>query len=462
MTNGINQPGFGTWPPGAPVFEKLGSTLQLFLDPVNGRDARSGLSRRTSVQSPRRIADLIAMYPGNVDVHMRSGAAVLPERGWFLLPRMFGGLVRFIADESWDPAVYTVVGGNRIAEAATAADVIKASGLTVDALQDASVRFTTGAAAGQYRRVRNNTATDIVPSTGFDPAPSAGDTYQIITSNAYFVLPNSAADVATNYVFCSDSPGVAPLSFDGSYSGGPTMLRPAGVLFDGVGLRGGTGYYYYFFGATSVYFFGTDADTDFLNSSSPISCSGSVAYSGFALPDYLLKQGWGFAGGGMRSERAMAIGCWHMTDFWSLPTFARLFGGRYEDINASDSAAATTAFISSDWATGAIVPLLGSVAGSFALQLNSLNSAVDIQQGVIRGLFQVVGCNVYMSATVTSPIGVEVNTGGRLAVYGGVPNVGGAGNDWHVTGLANFNKSFFAAPGTIKFGTDGSCAQRVS
>lgn len=464
MSQGFQKPGFGVWPPGMPAFQKTDSTLTLYLDPVGGDDDKVGTSRVNAVRTPARISDLVALYPGNVDVHMRSGAAVLPSRGWFLLPRMFGGLVRFLADEAWDPSVYTVIGGDRTSEAATTDSVIKASGLVVDALQDLSVRFTTGAAAGQYRRIRDNTVTDITPSTAFDPAPGVGDTYQVFTSNAYFALPalpDGETDVVTNYVFCADSPGIAPPPFDWSGFGYLTISRPLGILFDGVGLRGGTGFWRHYFGATTVYFFGTDANTDFQDSSDPCGAAGGTLYSGYGLPDYQLKQGWGFAGSGGPNCQTIEsmIGCWHIGDFWWLPTHGRFFGGRFEDVVTAGGA---TGFFDGDWVTGLIAPLFGS-AGNFCLQLNGPNSVVELNRGIVRGLFQILyGMQVHMNANVTgAPNGLTVQWGGHLMMEGGAPQVGGAGNDWQVGFLAAFNKSFFAGANTVKFGTDGSCAQRV-
>lgn len=441
------------------------ATLDLYLDPVDGDDANTGRSTSQAVQTPLRISELIPLWPGNVDIHMKSGAAVLPARGWFLRARALNGLIRFVADEVWDPAVFTVVGGNRIAGAATTGLVIKDAGLVINALQDLSVRFTTGAASGQYRRIRNNTVTDVIPSTAFDPAPAPGDTYQIFTSNAYFALPalpDGETDIVSDYVFCADSPSVAPLPFDWSGFGYLTMSRPLGVLFDGVGLRGGTGFYRYFFGATSVYFFGTDANTDFQASYDPMGASGGVMYSGYGLPDYVLKQGWGFAGsGGPTTEREQLIGCWHCGDFWYLPEYGVFLGGRYEDA-VSPYGGSNTFY--GDWVDGSIAPLFGSSAADFCLQLNSPNSVVDLVKGIVLGQFQILyGQIVHMSRDVTGgPLGVAVFWGARLLLNGGAPQLGDAvATDWQVFGVANVNKSFFAAANTIRLGTDGSCAQRV-
>lgn len=462
MTRGFLGPEFGVWPPGAPVFNKTDSTLALYLDPVGGDDSKVGTSRVNAVLTPERIADLIALYPGNVDVHMRSGAAVLPERGWFLKPRLFGGLLRFIADEAWDPAVFTVIGGDRTAAAATSATVVKAAGLVVNALQDLSIRFTTGDAAGQYRRVRNNTATDIVPTAAWSPAPAAGDTYQIFTSNVAFQIPDVAVEPLYNYVFAADSLALQPGSIDGSvYEGLAMFAEPAGILFDGVGLQGGAGAYQYYFGANAVFFYGTDGLLNYQSVFQVIGGNRCTMFSGYGPAAYNAKEGWGYSGVvAPTPENALIAGtlcCLSgITNYSTAQAF--LLGGHYGSVNSFGPALMQLASDSS----GTVAPLIdNSGAVAFAIRV-SQNANLFVNDGSIDGAILVeLGGYLECDGAVSGTGPVEVRYGGRFNGRG-VQNIGGGGNDWTVFGLPPFNKSFFALVGDVKLGTDGSAAQRVS
>lgn len=442
----------------APDPPPAGATLNLYLDPVNGDDANTGRSTMQAIKTPLRLEQLIPLRPGNVDVHMASGAATLPDRGWFMRPRTFDGLVRFIADEAWDPAVFTVIDGNRTAAAATTAVVVKAAGLAVNALQDLSIRFLDGAAAGQYRRVRNNTATDIVPVEAWSPAPAPGDTYQIFQSTARFALPSSGPAIL-DYVFCPDSPAVGPVGFSSSAETGIEMFsRPLGLLFDGVGLEGGSAAAVYYFGATTVYFYGTDCDQAFQEALYTVAGNGTTFVSGYGSQPYVLKEGWGFAGTvAPQAIRSTVTGCWNISQVMYLYGVTQCHGGRYAAI---DSFNADVQAIFSKDVSEQIDPLFDVPFFGIVVRVNS-QTAVQIDGGSVLGAIAVTGSGLLnLDSTVVGPGPVSVSEGARLNNFGPV-NVGGGGNDWSVFGLPAFNKSFFAASGAVKLGTDGSAAQRL-
>jgi hypothetical protein len=71
--------------------------------------------------------------------------------------------------------------------------VLKSTGLVADQYIDCFVRMLTGAAAGQRRMIKTNTTTDITPVRDFNPAPIAGDTYDIVTPVAVIQGANAAA-----------------------------------------------------------------------------------------------------------------------------------------------------------------------------------------------------------------------------------------------------------------------------
>lgn len=66
------------------------------------------------------------------------------------------------------------------AAAASTVAVVKSAGLVVDAFRGKTVEILSGAAAGDKRTIRNNTATDITPVTVFSAAVAPGDLYRVI------------------------------------------------------------------------------------------------------------------------------------------------------------------------------------------------------------------------------------------------------------------------------------------
>ncbi len=67
--------------------------------------------------------------------------------------------------------------------------VVTGGGLSVNAHLGKTIEILTGAAAGNRRTIRNNTATDIVPLRNFSAAVAAGDQYRIVEPAAEITVP---------------------------------------------------------------------------------------------------------------------------------------------------------------------------------------------------------------------------------------------------------------------------------
>jgi hypothetical protein len=85
------------------------------------------------------------------------------------------------ADDTWDPTVYTTV-ATGAATGGSDSVLVVAGPLLVDTYKDQWIEITSGAASGDRRQVRNNTATDIVPDSKFSAAVVATDTFRIFDS----------------------------------------------------------------------------------------------------------------------------------------------------------------------------------------------------------------------------------------------------------------------------------------
>lgn len=73
-------------------------------------------------------------------------------------------------------------------------------GMTVNAFQGKTILITSGAAAGDRRTVRNNTAADFVPCQRFSAAVAPGDSFRIVEPGALITTPsNGGVALASKY-----------------------------------------------------------------------------------------------------------------------------------------------------------------------------------------------------------------------------------------------------------------------
>lgn len=458
----------------APNPPEAGGILDLFLDPVDGDDANTGRSEEQAVKTPLRIANLIPLtINGDVEVHMKSGIALLPERGWFLGPRTALGLIHIFADELWDPDVYTVT-LTAAALAGTTLYVVKTSGLVVDALAGQSIRFTTGAAAGQYRRIRDNTATDINLIAAFDPAPGVGDIYELFTNNVALQAPESPIESqAIGYTFCGDFSAMPVNNFQ-TFPPFPGSAPLTGLILDGVNLlpSAGEDYDQFTFGALNLFLYGTelrDPNASIGQASRAVFDDTVVASGTGGL--LAGKEGWGLSSdylgaclGSASIEGYVVIDHLDVRFGDGAPKF-RLYGGRSMSLMIGDpgneEVQGGSGTIEGDYVGGTQKYLIRAAGGN-ALTVargNILNLIFTIIEG--GSVIVESGGRLYIADSVDGvPTSIALRAGGGVYCRGAV-NLGGAGADWAVTGIANFNKGFFGAANTFKLGTDGSLVYRL-
>jgi hypothetical protein len=154
-----------------------------YIDPVSGSDVVGVGGSRGSINAPlrtfdglrRRLESLWTQAPQLVS--LRNG--LYP---WTTLrPTLGGGQVIIYADEAWDPTVFNIIATGTAGVGTTASSIVGA--FSTDQHRGKSLRFTTGAAAGQRKTIQSNSTTALVPAVSFSPAPASGDTYQIFDSN---------------------------------------------------------------------------------------------------------------------------------------------------------------------------------------------------------------------------------------------------------------------------------------
>lgn len=158
---------------GPPSCDCTVAPVSLYVDAA-GSDVNDGLSPATPLLT---LAEVDRRLPMSIEHDV---LVTVQSVGIFAMP-------------SWRPRLYrggqiyvratpvTTVLASTAALSGTGVSVIKSSGLTIDQYIDNWIRMLSGAAVGQRRLIKSNTATDIVPVRDFSVAPAAGDLYTIET-----------------------------------------------------------------------------------------------------------------------------------------------------------------------------------------------------------------------------------------------------------------------------------------
>lgn len=175
-----------------------------YISKLIGNDGNDGLTALTPVKTLDRLAEVIPLtIEGQAGIFIGEGEYVITKERPFILPnRNIRGLgsIQIIPSDFDGGNPYNVVLEDTC-DAGTDEFSVITSGLTPDAHALQSIRFMDGDAVNQWRSIRNNSATEIVPNdiwgafNGLAPAP--GDTFQIVTSNVRFVTETNAQMIAT-------------------------------------------------------------------------------------------------------------------------------------------------------------------------------------------------------------------------------------------------------------------------
>lgn len=108
--------------------------------------------------------------------------------------RILRANIYIIGDGAGSGDGFTELIASTAALAGSGSNVVKSSGLSVDAYRGKTIEILSGAAIGDRRTIRNNTATDIVPSYSFSAVVSTDDLYRIVEPSIYIALSTSASD----------------------------------------------------------------------------------------------------------------------------------------------------------------------------------------------------------------------------------------------------------------------------
>lgn len=460
----------------AAVAELVSTTraaLDIYVSPGSGDDADDGSLATpiaTLAEAERRVP-LVVMHP--VVIRLRNE----PGYVWPVWrPRLISAPIVIMADEAWDPTVYTVVASGTAAGGTTDSVVVDA-GMGVDAHRNLWLRMTSGAASGHRKGVRNNTATDIVPWSKFGTAPAPGDSYEIFQNEVEIALTAPVGDDAIVLVS-----GVGRDVTRGR-EGSPGCFVFAGVTFTGSS-RVGVSAPCVFYGCVSdprswdwnaahPAYLGCDTDTGVVEAVLPNTL--------FGAPSITAWRGWGMvfshASGPVVSTQGGTIaGYWSTaptkvfsTAVGSVGTL-RWIGGSCGRLSLTRQSNMCELGVRIDSTKVLIDGTSSSIFAQQGAQLQvglvklvppSGQNALAVESGAEA---RVHGAGGLFAAEGESPDVATVNAthGGRVYTVDGAPTLGRAvGADWDVGNGFPQNKSFFAAGGDHIAHTDGSLVVRT-
>jgi hypothetical protein len=478
MSAGWVLPGFGA--SSLRALTKTLAPMHVYISERNGNDL-TGLG--TIDQPLATLEKLESILPDTiehpVDVSLDSDNHVLPSDGEFLRSRAFDSTLRFFADEDWDPGVVTTI-TTGTAAAGTTGVSIKGVGLPVGGFDKFTIEFTTlggvpvPLAQRQRKTVRNNTATEIIPSHGFTPAPIPGDSYRIIRCNCFCLAPTIPGPGFTRYEFTHDSPGTVPALVDGLFTlfgGLPGFTHLSGLVLEGVGLRASASFQSFTFGRHALFAYGSVLDPNGNPANNtPLALRGTGLYSGNGLTVFERFEGWGVVSLASGDGISMSIGSSMVGYYWGdgvnlsnrePGASMAILGGRAQRVGLTQG---TLLFFN--------IPVPDSVPFRLDSANNPGSPAISITNGgfpptnlSIQGGFELVNPSAAFPAIYVGPNGslafddglvgqggaagsVLVDSGAFLLLTA-APNFGDpVASDWTVVNLPAVNKSAFAAPST--------------
>lgn len=424
--------------------------MHIWVDAVDGDDDENdGLTEDTPVAT---IAAALGLIPQGVkhlvQGHLAAGTYEIARSYLFRTRNVSGeGRVHFFADDVWDPGVFVdrVTG---VAAAGTNSNVIKTTGLTLNAQRGYTIEMTSGDAMGERRTIRNNTATDVVPSIAFGAVegavPAPGDTFRIF-ENAVVIAPQGVGafevtqhstfgdgysdDVQSKYTLTGITfPSLGAVYRGGYVVGSSTQLY--GVLFqDSLRIE-----YAKLRASDATHYVTTDAKLGW-----GCTCTGDFVYTieGGKIEGVFVITG-GFAGSGW-IPGGFINGAYHSSD---------------QDLNSMS--------YSGYW--GNVSLLMGSPLTVYPGHRIWVYY-VDFVAGISDPLLNVIGGEIMMSGInngeSTGATTVKVRSGGRVHCLS-APTLGKAsGGDYDNGSGSPVNKSFFSGADTRHY-FQGALIERSS
>jgi len=218
-------------------------SLDLYVNDVTGDDANPGtlaLPLKTYGAAVAKIPDQIESPDGStisdVTIHLapHGSAAGYPLVTIENKATELRALIHITGDDNFTELVAPTAAG-----AGSGSLVVISAALTIDAYLGKTIEILTGAAAGDRRLIRNNSATDIVPVSAFSAAVAPGDSYRIVEPSVVLQLPSLTFGSQTLAMFVPavrNCPGMAPAI---NINSGPDTFGPA-VVFSNLQLRAPT------------------------------------------------------------------------------------------------------------------------------------------------------------------------------------------------------------------------------
>jgi len=191
---------------------------------ASGDDANSGTLEapvKTLAEALTRLPLIGPLYHDCLIDIVEAGTYDLPE----IPPRDYATGQLYIR-----ATPQTVNLASTAALAGSSAQLVKSSGLTVDQFIDKWIHILTGAAAGDYRLIKTNTATDITPVRDFSAAIATNDRYEIVEplvvlqpsalrpvhGDEYCAVPTARFELGLNFEnIAFDGAASTGFSFDG-------------------------------------------------------------------------------------------------------------------------------------------------------------------------------------------------------------------------------------------------------
>jgi len=175
------------------------TSIDIYVAASYGSDGNDGSKSYPLKSYAAAVAKIPSFVKHTVTIHL----APHPGNGYDLVPIenksvSAGAAIHVTGDDNFTeiiPATGALLGSSDVAVASAA--------LPVDAYLGKTIEILTGAAAGDRRSIRNNTATSIVPVAKFTAAVAPGDSYRIVEPAVRLSLPSTSA-------FPSDSSGFVP------------------------------------------------------------------------------------------------------------------------------------------------------------------------------------------------------------------------------------------------------------
>lgn len=304
--------------PGAPgnVFVNT-ARVDLYVSDINGNDANDGLAAATPVKTLAGALSKIMFQIVAFDVVIHVGAHGGAGYTWATIDGytlIDGASIYVVGDGAGQPGEdgFTVVVGPTLALAGSDDTKVVSAALVADAYFGNTIEMLTGAAAGDRRTIKENTATDILAPMRFTAAVAAGDSYRIVRPSVRVLLPRAytfASPVGSTTIMCVNIGGPIVRTTDvGMADSGPrSSLMLVNLGFDTVA-GGFGGYSCPEFVNSLVRLFGVEYAAGFITSSGELAMGlTNKSESGAALAGYVVAElpallasstswlGWGLA-----------------------------------------------------------------------------------------------------------------------------------------------------------------------